>query len=102
MRRFQKDGPKRRRYTRRETGPVSRQGYLPGVENFKTEREARRAGLTGKVTKHREPFTRRGVIIFGGDALVSDPSRVRASPEREADFRSLAKQRGGMKERENN
>ena len=51
--RFQKDGPKRLRRTRRETSPVSRQGWHAGVTNFKAEREARRAGLTGKVTKHR-------------------------------------------------
>lgn len=83
MKRFQKDGPKRRRWTRRETSPVSRQGYLPGVENFKTEREARRAGITGKVDKHdrdrldvtmygdpvhgecRPARTLRGVIFIG-------------------------------------
>jgi hypothetical protein len=45
---FQKDGPKRRRYTRRETGPVSRQRYLDGVSNFSHERQ-----------KHSPPAARR-------------------------------------------
>lgn len=97
MKRFQKDGPKRRRWTRRETSPVSRQGYLPGTENFKVEREARRAGITGKVTKHREPFTRRGVIFIGelypwqewlALQILTDLSRVRASGERESESAS--------------
>lgn len=36
--RLTRQGPKRLRRTRRETSPVSRQGYLPGVSNFKRER----------------------------------------------------------------
>lgn len=46
--RFSKDGPKRRRFTRRELpfGQVRRWGHTD--INFKAEREARRAGLTGK------------------------------------------------------
>ena len=55
MKKFQKDGPKRLRKTRRETSPVSRQGWLT-TTNFKAEREARAAGLIGKATKHTSTF----------------------------------------------
>lgn len=44
--RFQKDGPKRRRRTRRETSPVSRQGWVgdngPKHERARSERLARK------------------------------------------------------------
>lgn len=95
--RFRKDGPKRLRYTRRETSPVSRQGYLPGVSNFKEEREARRAGLTGKVTKH-DPLALDQEAH--GDVLRS---RERASAEREGrvtSSRDTEREKEGGKEEE--
>lgn len=49
--RFQKDGPKRRRRVRRETSPVSRQGWLPGCTNFKREREARMLKIIDRTTE---------------------------------------------------
>lgn len=85
MTRFQKDGPKSRRRTRRELpyGQVRRWGSTIG--NFKAEREARRAGLTGKVTKH--------------DYLTpTDARRVGASGEREAGSLVRESQREGEEE----
>jgi hypothetical protein len=39
--RFQKDGPKRRRRTRRETSPVSRQGWVCDGPKYKRAPDAR-------------------------------------------------------------
>jgi hypothetical protein len=47
--RFRKDGVKRRRRSRRETGAVSRQGWHSAVvTNFKRERELKRARVEWK------------------------------------------------------
>ena len=85
--RFQKDGPKRRRHTRRELpyGQVRRWGSTVG--NFKREREARRAGLTGGAQRitittptyapERDPATVRGVRESGlGELQRGDDDRT--------------------------
>jgi hypothetical protein len=122
MKRPVRTGPKRRRWRRRDwsgaggIGQERRWGATVG--NFKAEREARRAGLIGKITKHRgtDPFNLSDSVTYamlmyndqltvltrigGAWVKVTDPSRERASPEREADPDSLANQREEEREEE--
>jgi hypothetical protein len=82
MKRTIRTGPKRRRWRRRDWsgsggyGQTRRWGSTIG--NFKAERESRRAGLTGKITKH-DPLR-----LDEEAENLALPSRVRASAEREA------------------
>lgn len=46
--RFQKDGPKRRRRTRRETSPVSRQGWITENPDRYRRAEAKRTSTQGQ------------------------------------------------------
>jgi hypothetical protein len=81
VKRLTRTGPKRRRWRRRDwsgsggDGQVRRWGATD--VSFKREREARRAGLTGKITKH--------------PGRAADPSGAYATTYgREADSDSLA------------
>lgn len=92
-------GPKRRRWRRRDWsgkggyGQVRRDG---SESNRKLEREARRAGLTGKIAKHdqtpmlfgqygepvageqrRDPLQSRGVIIIGSLTAIQEVLMMR-------------------------
>jgi hypothetical protein len=123
---LQRDGPKRRRRTRRDCrangglGDERRWGHTIG--NFKAEREARRAGLTGKITKHVPD--RIWLLMYGRPVVsvtrplppgeytvlhqfgqlwvveaVTLPSGASAPPEREAaPTRSRTTERGGEEE----
>jgi hypothetical protein len=120
MKRTVSTGPKRRRWRRRDwsgaggIGQERRWGSTVG--NFKAEREARRAGLTGKRGKHRgqgadpaDALNPSHVAVYALMvyeqklallAKVTDPSRERATGEREADSDSLASQREEEREEE--
>jgi hypothetical protein len=118
MKREIRTGPKRLRWTRRDWSGAYGLGQSRRWDDsdgkFKTEREARRAGLTGKLTKHDpnvvtavaygEPFLAvsrpaRGVIVIGEPTpftefmtlrilmeriFGTDPSPAPATGEREA------------------
>lgn len=93
-------GPKRLRWTRRDWSGCHGQGqarqWPSDGGKFKTEREARRAGLTGKITKHpgqgADPMEWNHAHAFVYALLaLSDARRVYATTdEREAQPDSLA------------
>jgi hypothetical protein len=83
-------GPKRLRWRRRDwsgsggDGQVRRWGATDG--NFKLEREARRAGLTGKLGKHPGQGVDPSSPFINWDELAAYAShRASASYGREAD-----------------
>lgn len=112
MKRLIRTGPKRLRWRRRDwsgSGGIGQERrWDDSSGNFKREREARRAGLTGKVTKHREKPGRVGVIFYGDpydwqiglalQEILTDPSRARATDGREAESLAREAQRGGEEE----
>jgi hypothetical protein len=85
-------GPKRLRWTRRDWSGCHGLGqsrrWDSGDGKFRTEREARRAGLTGKVTKHDPSMVTAAAY---GEASPSDARRVYATTDdREDQSHSLA------------
>lgn len=114
MKRIIRNGPKRLRWRRRDwsgSGGIGQERrWDDSSGNFKAEREARRAGVTGKATKHREqPAHRRVGVIFYGEPydwqialalqMAVDPrSGAPATDVREAGRLARETQRGGEEE----
>lgn len=105
MKREIRTGPKRLRWTRRDWSGAHGMGQSRRWDSsdgkFKTEREARRAGLTGKATKHpgrgpapAEALNAAHTFVYAQMWIESAASgRARASGEREAVRDSLANQK---------
>jgi hypothetical protein len=109
MKRERRTGPKRRRWTRRDWSGAGGMGqerrWGSTVGNFRAEREARRAGLTGKLGKHPgqgpDPFPPFADVCLptGARERTTRGRTVPSASGRPVDY--LADREGGLEEEEN-